>query len=53
MNIKPFTSLKISGDSAIASLMQQRNSFPHLDDYPFLIVPMGNTLGGMLNDGIG
>lgn len=28
---------KISGEYAIASLMQQRQSFPQSGDYPFLI----------------
>jgi hypothetical protein len=37
MNTKPFTTLKISGESAIGSLMQQRNSYPQSGDYPFLI----------------
>lgn len=37
MNTKPFTTLKTSGDSAIASLMQQRESYPQSVDYPFLI----------------
>jgi hypothetical protein len=37
MKTRPFSRLKISGDSAIAFLMQQRNSSPQSGDYPFLI----------------
>nr|WP_315485132.1 hypothetical protein [uncultured Undibacterium sp.] len=43
MNTKLFTTLKISGDSAYAILMQQRNSYHQSGDYPFLIGEADNV----------